>query len=44
MIEIDGKIYRNLEEQVRKNKDDIEELQGQSPDTSIIEQRLEVVE
>ena len=26
MIEIDGKIYRNLEEQVRKNKDDIESI------------------
>ena len=26
MIEIDGKIYRNLEEQVRKNKEDIESI------------------
>ena len=26
MIEIDGKIYRNLQEQVQKNMDDIEEL------------------
>ena len=23
MLEIDGKIFRNLEEQVKKNKDDI---------------------
>ena len=30
MIEIDGKIYRNLEEQVRKNKEDIESI-----DTSV---------
>lgn len=27
MIEINGKVYRNLQEQVEKNKDDIEDLQ-----------------
>lgn len=29
-IEIDGKVYRNLEEQVRKNQEDIKELGGGS--------------
>ena len=31
-IEINGKIYRNLQEQVQKNKDDIEELQESTID------------
>ena len=30
-IEINGKVYRNLQEQVEKNKEDIEELQEQEP-------------
>lgn len=39
MIEVNGVIYRNLEEQVQKNKDDIENLQNQqSGDDSDIEQ------
>lgn len=32
MIEINGKIYRNIQEQVEKNKDDIEDLQESMPD------------
>ena len=39
MIEVNGVIYRNLEEQVQKNKEDIESLQNaQSGDDSDIEQ------
>lgn len=39
MIEVNGVIYRNLEEQVQKNKDDIENLKNQqSGDDSDIEQ------
>lgn len=39
MIEVNGVIYRNLEEQVQKNKEDIENLQNQqSGDDSDIEQ------
>lgn len=34
MIEINGKIYRNIQEQVEKNKEDIEELQESLPDLS----------
>ena len=34
MIEINGKIYRNIQEQVEKNKDDIEDLQESMPDMS----------
>lgn len=32
MIEINGKIYRNLQEQVLKNKEDIEALQAATPE------------
>lgn len=28
MIEINGKVYRNIQEQVAKNQEDIEDLQG----------------
>lgn len=31
MIEINGKVYRNLQEQVEKNKDDIAQLQQEHP-------------
>lgn len=31
MIEINGKIYRNVQEQVKKNQDDIEALENQLP-------------
>ena len=37
MIEINGKVYRNLQEQVEKNKDDIEELQ----DTKVTKQYVD---
>lgn len=32
MIEINGKVYRNLQEQVEKNKEDIEDLQNATVD------------
>ena len=48
MIEVNGVIYRNLEEQVQKNKEDIESLKnsqsGEDEDISIINNRLTEVE
>lgn len=48
MIEVNGVIYRNLEEQVQKNKEDIENLQnqqsGDDTDIELINNRLTEVE
>ena len=40
MIEINGKIYRNLQEQVLKNKEDIEELKEGGAGSGISEERV----
>lgn len=45
MIEVNGIVYRNLEEQVQKNKDDIEKLQDLAgSDISELESRIDNVE
>ena len=45
MIEINGKVYRNLQEQVGKNKEDIESIKGQiEDDESVINDLVEDVE
>ncbi len=42
MIEINGKIYRNIQEQVEKNKDDIEDLNTNKADRSTTYTKQEV--